>query len=438
MIELEFVFTGGLIILLLLLLIYSDRNRRNLLLKVSNKEQELNMLLAKMRETGNAAEVAENKVNFYLRQAAEKNVQLEEERKNVLSLTGKLYGLEAEHQNLQQKLGENKKELQEVRDYFLREFRILANDIFEEKSRKFTDQNKVNLSEILNPLRERIVEFEKKVENGNKETLSWNVALKEQINGLKALNQQLGKEAENLTRALKGDNKTQGNWGEYLVQPSFTENGRRFQPDILIRLPENKSIIIDSKVSLLSYDRYCAAEEDSERSSAIKAHVLSLRNHCKNLGGKNYQQIYQLKSLDFVLLFVPVEPAFSLAVQQDAQLFNDAFDQNIVIVSPSTLLATLRTVASIWKQENQNRNALEIARQGGELYDKFSRFVDDFQSIGKGIGQLEGSYQEAMKKLVNGRGNLVARAEKIKMLGAATTKHLPADFIEKATEGQEE
>ncbi len=269
---------------------------------------------------------------------------------------------------------------------------------------------------------------------------------------LKDMNQQITQEAKNLTQALKGQTKTQGNWGEfilesileksglekgreYYVQESFTsESGRRFQPDIIIKLPENKSIVVDSKVSLVSYERYISSDSENEKQNALREHINSIRSHVKNLSSKNYQNLYQLESLDFVLMFMPIEPAFALAVQTDASLFNDAFEMNIVIVSPTTLLATLRTITSIWRQENQNKNALEIARQSGALYDKFVGFTEDLISIGKKMDDAKNTYSSAMNKLVDGSGNLVRRVQRIKELGAKTAKQLPNSLLDRADE----
>ncbi len=265
----------------------------------------------------------------------------------------------------------------------------------------------------------------------------------------------MAKEASNLTNALKGETKTMGNWGEFIlesileksglskgreyqIQENFTnEDGRRLQPDVIINLPDNKCIVIDSKVSLIAYEGYCSAEDLSQRPFFIKDHIASIKKHIKELGAKNYQNIYQIKSLDFVLLFMPVEPAFSLAIQNDAGLFNEAFDKNIVIVSPSTLLATLRTIANIWRQEYQNNNVLEIARQSGALYDKFQGLVSDLIELGKRMNTMHHSYDNAMKKLYSGRGNLIVSVENIKKLGAKTSKSLPESLLDKANDNEE-
>ncbi|MEL7001804.1 MAG: DNA recombination protein RmuC [Bacteroidota bacterium] len=372
---------------------------------------------------------------------------LRKERAEVLELNNQLSASDANYRNLQEKLHDQKDELANLQKRFSVEFKNLANDIFEEKSKKFTDQNKVNLNELLNPLKERIIEFERKVENNSKTNLEQSVALREQLKGLKELNQQLSSEAQNLTKALKGDNKTQGTWGEfilesileksglekdreYFVQESVvTDEGKRFQPDVVVKLPDNKSIVIDSKVTLTAYERYISADDINE--SYLKAHILSMRNHLNGLSEKNYHQLYGIKSLDFVLMFIPIEPAFSLAVQKDFTLFNNAYDKNIVIVSPSTLIATLRTISNIWKNEYQHRNAYEIARQGGNLYDKFVLFTEDLKKVGVSLESTQRVYGEAMKKLSEGKGNLVNKVQAIKKLGAKTSKSIDNKLIQK-------
>jgi len=384
------------------------------------------------------------------------NAELNTERTKVIELNSSLSSLKSNNNNLLDKLNEQKKELSELQEKFTKEFENLANKILEEKSSKFTAQNKENLDQILKPLSEKIKDFEKKVEEVYVSDSKERAGLIQQIKTLHELNQQMSKEAVNLTNALKGQSKTQGNWGEfilesileksglvkgreYLVQESLTtESGKRYQPDVLVNLPENKTIVIDSKVSLNAYEKYSSAEDDNERAKALKEHILSIRNHIKELSSKNYQNLYQIKSLDFVLMFLPIEPAFSLAVQYDAAIFNDAFEKNIVIVSPSTLLATLRTIASIWRQENQNKNAFEIARQGGALYDKFVGFIDDLVGIGNKIDSAKDGYINAMKKLHEGSGNLVSRAEKIKKLGAKVTKSLPQSLLDRSDNDEED
>ena len=378
------------------------------------------------------------------------NSDLKSEREKSEKLNAENSSIKSDYANLQTKLTEQKSDIEKLQEKFTKEFENLANRIFDEKGNKFTEQNKEKLSEILNPLREQINKFEQKVEDTNKESIKGHASLKEQLQMLKEMNQQITQEAKNLTTALKGQSKTQGNWGEfilesileksglvkgreYVVQESITaESGRRFQPDVIINLPENKSIIIDSKVSLIGYERFVSAENENEKQLGLREHINSIRSHIKNLSSKNYQNLYQIESLDFVLMFMPIEPAFAYAVQNDPSIFTDAFDQNIVIVSPSTLLATLRTISSIWRQESQNKNALEIARQSGEMLDKFASFVDDLISIGKGLVTTKDNYDKAMNKLSEGRGNLINRSEKIKKLGAKASKSLPPGILNRA------
>ena len=381
--------------------------------------------------------------------------ELTQERDKFLKLNSSYSSLKSDFANLEEKLSTQKEEVEQLQQKFTTEFKNLANDILEDKSKKFTEQNKVNINEILNPLSEKIKNFEKKVEDVYLNDTKERAGLSEQIKMLHELNQQMSKDANNLTKALKGESKTQGNWGEfilervleksglvkgqeYAVQESVTdEDGKRLQPDVVIYLPENKCIIIDSKVSLVGYEKYCSADDEIVRISALKEHISSIKKHITNLSAKNYQNLYGVKSLDFVLLFMPIEPAFSLAVQNEIGLFNDAFERNIVIVSPSTLLATLRTIASIWRQEYQNKNALEIARQSGALYDKFQNMVLDLMEVGKKLHLTQDNYDEVMKKLYTGKGNLMTSVEKIKKLGAKTTKSLPQGMLDRVDETEE-
>lgn len=341
--------------------------------------------------------------------------------------------------------------LEDARGQLTVQFKQLANEILEDKSKRFTDQNKLNLDGVLSPLKEQIKDFEKKVhEVYDKETRD-RVSLFNEISRLKELNQKMSADAVNLTRALKGESKTRGIWGEmileqvleksgltkdreYRVQPSLTtEDGRRLQPDVIVDLPEGKQIIIDSKVSLAAYERFCNAEDEAAQLVAIKEHCVSLRTHVKELSDKNYQNL-KLRTLDYVLLFVPIEPAYYEAAREEPSLFGEALEKNIVIVTPSTLLATLRTIQNIWRFEYQNRYATEIAERAGRLYDKFVGFVTDLEDIGKRLGSTQRSYEEAMKKLSTGTGNLIKRSEDIKALGAKASKSLPAELVERASE----
>ncbi|MBT8304818.1 MAG: DNA recombination protein RmuC [Bacteroidia bacterium] len=360
-----------------------------------------------------------------------------------------------EFENLQQQNLIRDKELEERQEQLRQEFKLLANTILEEKSSKFTEQNKENIKNILNPLEEKIKTFEEKVEKTQKESISMHSALREQLLGLKDLNQQMAKEATNLTKALKGDSKMQGNWGElvlervleksglekdreYFVQQSFTrEDGTRVLPDVVLHLPDNKRMIIDSKVSLTDYERLVNAEDDV-REVYLKAHINSIKKHVDQLSDKNYQDLYDIESPDFVLMFVPIEPAFAIAINEENSIYNKAFEKNIVIVTPSTLLATLRTIDSMWNNEKQQQNAIEIARQAGALYDKFEGLVNDLTGVGKKIDAAKTDYSSAMNKLVEGRGNLITSVQKLKKLGAKAKKQLPESILKRAEENGEE
>lgn len=373
--------------------------------------------------------------------------ELRETRQNEMKVRTEFASLESDYKNMEERLREHRREVEELQAQFADRFRNLANEILEEKSKKFTEQNQTNLDQLLKPLNEKIKDFEKKVVETHQQGENSRAALIQQITDLKDLNNKVTQEANNLANALKGQTKTQGNWGEmilekileksglekgreYLVQKSLkSDDGRRLQPDIIVKLPEDRNVIIDSKVSLKAYERYYSAESENEREKALKDHILSIQTHVKELSSKSYHNLYQINNPDFVLMFVPIEPAFGLAVQHESSLYNDAFERNVVIVSPSTLLATLFTINNIWKQERQNQNAQEIARQSGALYDKFVGFTEDMLKLGERMDQARKSYDDAMNKLNTGRGNLVRRAEKIRKLGAGTSKQLPAGLL---------
>lgn len=367
-----------------------------------------------------------------------------------LALHTQLVKVETINNNLVAQLAEQKQEVNQIQEKLTLQFKNLANELLEEKSRKFTNQNKENLEAILKPLGERIQAFEKQVEHTNKEGLERTVALRTEIGRLYALNMQITKEAENLAKAIKGDTKAQGNWGEFIlesileksglvrdreyqIQASFvTEDGKRYQPDVIIKLPTEKHLIIDAKVSLVNYEQFFNSEQVEEKELQLKKHLLSVRRHISLLSEKNYQTEYSLHGLDFVLMFIPIEPAFSLIIQYDQAILNEAYEKNIVLVSPATLIATLRTIANIWRQEYQNQNALEIAQQSGALYDKFVGLIEDLKQVGKQLDVTQKSYVEAMKKLYDGKGNLVSRVEKIKMLGARATKSMDPQLLDRA------
>jgi len=373
------------------------------------------------------------------------NIRNEKEAINI-QLTKK----EVDFENLWQRNKEQKEEVEKLQEKFTKEFENLANKILDEKSSKFTEQNKENMKNILTPLQDKIHLFEKKVEDTHKESIDYHSALRQQILGLREMNLQMSKETLNLTKALKGDSKMQGNWGElilervleksglekdreYFVQQSHTNSeGNRVFPDVVINLPDGKKMIVDSKVSLTAYEKFINEEDDSLKGSFLKEHVNSIKRHVEQLGEKNYHDLYQIESPDFVLLFIPMEPAFALALNEDTTLYNRAFEKNIVIVTPSTLLATLRTIDSMWANQKQQENAFEIARQAGALYDKFEGFVADLIKIGKKIDESKVEYQGAMNKLVDGKGNLITSVEKLKKMGAKAKKALPENILARA------
>ncbi|UXE65485.1 MAG: DNA recombination protein RmuC [Chryseotalea sp. WA131a] len=373
---------------------------------------------------------------------------LESEREKILDLTNSLAAAEADYRNLEEKLEERKEEAQELQKKFTDQFKNLANEIFEEKSKKFTDQNKSNIFDLLKPLGEKIVEFEKRVEETHKDTISRNSALREQLENLQRLNVQMTKEAENLTRALKGDSQTQGAWGEFIlesileksglerdreysIQESFTTAEGRLRPDVIIRLPENRHVVIDSKVSLTAYNSFINAQTEEEKVIALKAHLISIRQHMKGLSEKNYQNISD-QSLDFVIMFIPIEPAYILAIQSEKNLYEEALQRRIVFVSPTLLIPSLQLIKNVWKQEYQNRHVLDIANKAGDLYDKFVGFTEDLITLGRHMDSSKKMYEESMKKLSVGSGNLVRRTEELKKLGAKASKSIDGKLLSRS------
>lgn len=392
------------------------------------------------------------------RQLLNAQQELRQRQDELRQLSGHLATRDQVIKNLDDKLHHQKQELEQLQIRFRTEFENVANRLLEEKSQKFTAQNQEQIHALLQPLREHIRDFEDVSAMRFIEETRDRISLKKEIEQLRELNTQLSSDANNLASALKGDNKTQGDWGElqlevllqkaglmrdlhYRMQASFTdEDGRAKRPDFIIILPEDKHLIIDSKVSLTAYERYYQANDDTSRQIAAREHIDSLRRHIRDLSGKNYQQLYQINTPDYLLLFVPIEPAFALALQQDQKLFTEALERNIVLVTNSTLLATLRTVSYIWKQERQKNNVLEIARQSGLLYDKFCAFVEDLKAIGNRLDQTQVAYRDAMNKLLESTkfgDTLIGRAERIKELGAKTSKHLPKDLLEQIEQVQE-
>ena len=339
--------------------------------------------------------------------------------------------------------------LSEAKERLTIEFKNLANEIFEEKSTRFTEQNRVNLESVLKPLSGQIKDFQKRVEDSYDKESKDRFSLVKEIKSLQELNSRISVDAVNLTHALKGESKTQGTWGElklekileasgllkgreYDVQVSMkNEAGARLQPDVVVHLPENKDVIIDSKVTLTAYHRYVSVETETERQQQAALHVQSLQKHIKDLSAKDYQNLIGVQTLDFVLMFLPVEDAFNLAVQKDPELFSRAFENNIILVGPSTLLATLKTIQHIWRNEYQTKNAQEIAKRAGYLYDKFVNFIEDLEDVGLRLNKAQDAYDKAHNKLTSGRGNLVSRAETLRELGAKTSKTLPKTVLEK-------
>lgn len=415
-------------------------------------EQQLNEVKnSSVLERKKQEEVSQQQQTELKEQIQQLIAEKEVVRKQKDDVTIALTKLQVDFKNLQLKSDEQKEEVSKLQEKFSKEFENLANKILDEKANKFTELNRENIKGILNPLQEKILHFEKKIEDTHKESIGQHASLKEQILGLKDLNLQMSKEALNLTKALKGDSKMQGNWGElvlervleksglekdreYFVQQSFvTEDGARVLPDVVINLPGNKKMIIDSKVSLTHYERYANADDEKEKDQFLKEHVLSIKRHVEQLGAKNYHDLYKIDSPDFVLLFIPVEPAFAVALNDDASLYNKAFEKNIVIVTPTTLLATLRTIDTMWNNEKQQQNALEIATQAGRLYDQFVNLTNDFIKVGNQLKTVQGTYDGTMKKLT-GKGNLIKKVENLKSLGIKQQKHLNDKLLERAND----
>ncbi|MEN3324346.1 DNA recombination protein RmuC [Mariniflexile soesokkakense] len=409
----------------------------------------------KSKSEQSTLEERQSQLNTTISELKQNIDKVEREREDIRRekefLNSELTRRNTEYENLQHLSSKRDQEIEERQEQLRKDFELLANKILEEKSEKFTTKNKENLNAILKPLQDKIKTFEDKVDLTQKESISMHSALKEQLLGLKDLNQQMTKEATNLTRALKGDSKMQGNWGElvlervleksglekdreYFVQQSFTlENGSRVLPDVVLHLPDGKKMIIDSKVSLTDYERLVNADDD-DKTLFLKAHVNSIKRHVDQLSEKNYQDLYDIESPDFVLMFIPIEPAFAVVVNEDNSIYNKAFEKNIVIVTPSTLLATLRTIDSMWNNEKQQQNAVEIARQAGALYDKFEGLVSDLTGVGKKIDAAKSDYSAAMNKLVDGKGNLISSVERLKKMGAKAKKALPEAIIKRAEE----
>jgi DNA recombination protein RmuC len=418
----------------------------------SSLEERINGLLGQIEQLKVQFQTERNQFEKSFAQLSSEKENLQKEKE---SLAIHLAKKENDFDNLLERNKEQKQEVEKLQEKFTKEFENLANKILEEKTVKFTEQNKENLKNILSPLQDKIQHFEKKVEDTHKESIDYHAALRQQILGLREMNEQMSKETINLTKALKGDSKMQGNWGElvlervleksglekdreYFVQQSHvTEDGNRVFPDVIINLPDGKKMIIDSKVTLTAYERYINEEDSEVKSQHLKEHIVSINRHVEQLGSKNYHDLYHMESPDFVLLFIPIESAFAVALNEDTSLYNKAFEKNIVIVTPSTLLATLRTIDSMWTNQKQQENAIEIARQAGALYDKFEGFVSDLIKIGKKMDEAKAEYGNAMNKLIDGKGNLITSVEKLKKMGAKAKKALPEAVLKRANSDTE-
>lgn len=410
-----------------------DASEKQLIAARSEAEKQSSVLQESLRNKQDETLRAQQELGQWQQLAANRGMELAAQK--------------ATNENLLEKLQNQKLEIEQLQKRLTTEFENIASKILKERSDEFSLSNQKNLSEILNPLRERIQNFEKKVEETYDKELRDKISLKEEVKKLTELNARVSEEANNLTKALKGDVKKQGNWGEVILERvlerSGLTKGQEYEreevlegadasvqrPDVIIHLPDNKHIIIDSKVSLVAYERLVSADTEDQKAIFLKEHISSIRSHVKLLSEKNYQNALNINTPDFVLMFVPIEASFSLAVQGDNDIFGYAWERKIVIVSPTTLLATLRTISSIWKQENQTRNAQEIARLSGTLYDKFVGFAEDMEKIKTNIDRTSKSYDDAMRKMKEGNGNIIRTAEKIKELGAKTgNKSLPAGF----------
>lgn len=430
--------------------------------RLAARDQELHKVGAALeKETAERTRLVEElRVETHQRSTAEQKASrvgsLETELTTLqelnTSLRADLSSLQSKFVSQERSAAEKLELMIHAREELTAQFKSLANDILDEKSRKFADQNRSNLEALLKPLGEKIRDFEKKVEETYDKESKQRFSLENEIKTLRDLNMRISQDAINLTNALKGQSKTQGAWGEiilervlemsglvkgreYEIQVTLTsEDGKRSCPDVIIYLPEKRHLVIDSKVNLVAYERYCALPDGTERETELKKNITAFRKHIGELDLKRYQDHYKLNSLDFVLMFVPIEGAFMVALENDSSLFDTAFEKNLVIVSPSTLLATMRTIHNLWRQEYQSRYSLRIAKHAGRLYDKFAAFVTDLQDIGRKLHAAQESYEAAQNKLVSGRGNIISRVENMRQLGARAKKKLPPDLVDDAME----
>ena len=392
--------------------------------------------------------IKDDRLNMLNDNLQEVKKESNDKENQVINLQRNIAGKESDLKHITERLNEHKKEVEELQDKFKIEFENLANKILEEKTGKFTEQNKKNLDEILNPLKDRILQFEKKVDETHKKDIEDRASIQERIKNLVETSNQISEDAKNLTKALKVDSKAQGGWGEiilenilersglvkdreYFVQQSYKdESGSRFQPDVVVNFPDNRTVIIDSKVSLTAYERYASADGKDEQERALNDHLVSIKKHIKDLSEKKYQDLVDINSLDFVMMFLPIEPSFLIAIQREPDLWNFAYNKGIILISPTNLIAVLKMISNFWEQDLQNRNVMEIARQSGALYEKFLGFVSDLKEIEKKLDGARNAHQSAMKKLTTGKDNLVSKVERIKKLGAKTEKELPKELLE--------
>ena len=422
---------------------------RNKLLEKANETREIEAQFRKQQsELEREQSVLQERVQNLQAEKEKLEAEVLTERESREASNQRQTARERDFENLKEKLETERKQVEELQKKFTTEFENLASKILKQNTEDFDRSSSKKLNDVLSPLKEKIDKFEAKVQETYEKGKADHLNLTNELKNLKDLSLRLDEDAKNLTKALKADTKKQGNWGEvilervlersglnkdeeyYLQFSGKSDDGSRLRPDVVIRLPEDKHLVIDSKVSLTAYTEYVSADDEDDRKRALKRHLDSIRKHVKELSDKNYSELLGINSPDFVLMFLPVEPAFGLAVQADHDLFNFAWSQRIVIVSPTTLLATLRTVASIWKYEKQSENAMEIARRGGLLYDKFESFVKDLDKVGNSIKGAEAAYMAAHSKLTSGRGNLINQVEQLKKMGVTTKKSLPEQYLD--------
>ena len=420
----------------------------------------LGNLFARLKHKGESGKL-EAQLENYSEQEEKLNHQIQtidDDRKTIRnekeSLSIELERRKTEYHSLQEEIQREKERFKTFEEDFKEKFENLANKIFEDKSKKFTDKNKENIDGILKPLQEKIEKFEKKVDDSQKENLTIHSALKQQLIGLKDLNQQMSQEALNLTKALKGDNKSQGDWGELILENALeksglqkgleyeiqhgveNDEGKRVLPDVIINLPQGKKMIIDSKVSLVAYEQYANSDNKDDKKRFLKQHINSIKKHISELSAKKYEDLYRIESPDFVLMFMPIEPALHLAQNEDRNFFYTAFQNNILLVSPTTLLATLRTIDTIWNNEKQQQNAIDIAKHATSLYGKFKNLLDDLETIGNRIKSTDTAYQGAMKKLT-GNQNLIKDIDKLEKLGISPKAKINKKWIDRATQSDD-